>query len=345
MITVETVIRKLIVDCEFVILPGFGALLSHHVPASYDKETGFFHPSVKKLAFNEFLKLDDGLIANYISRHAEISHGEAVIYIKNYTDKLRGQLDLTGKAIIAGIGHFSTNGEGKLVFEPDTEKYFRDEWYGFQSVKARIISGVNQIPVAGKNETIEEAVEFLETDEVTSTGIKWWRWSAAAMLVGLIGYFSFFFVSGNFENQSTLNPFLALFEKRTHTEPTQAIHEPEHETINATTLAVATEIIDSIQPATIPMDEASVEVVEETEASSGKFFVIAGAFKGTKQATVLMEQMQKKGFSDAMILPADQRSNKVKVAIKSFALESEAYAASRDLKSVIGEVGWVYEMK
>jgi hypothetical protein len=38
---------------------------------------------------------------------------------------------------IAGIGAFSKNVEGKLVFEPKTEKYFKDEWYGFQKVKVK----------------------------------------------------------------------------------------------------------------------------------------------------------------------------------------------------------------
>jgi hypothetical protein len=347
MIPVETVIRKLIVDYEFVILPGFGALLSHHVAASYDKETGIFHPSVKKLAFNEFLKLDDGLIANYISRHADISHSEAVAHIRRYTDRLRAVLGASGKAVIAGIGHFSTNGEGKLVFEPDTEKYFRDEWYGFQSVNARLVSGDLTLSLPKGNVAIEEAVEVVDEDDAPVRRINWWGWSAAAMLVGLIGYFSFFFASGQFENQSTLNPFRALFEKTSNTLQTTSIVADKTVSVEAEPVKeIVPVIVDSSETVEVPAD--SVVAVAEPEVTAipeRKFYVIAGAFKGTKQATVLLEQMQKKGFTDAIILPSDARSNKVKVAVKSFELESEAYSASRELKSVIGEVGWVYEMK
>jgi hypothetical protein len=346
MIPVETVIRKLIVDYEFVILPGFGALLSHHVAASYDKETGTFHPSVKKLAFNEFLKLDDGLIANYISRHAEISHAEAVAHVKRYTDRLRAVLEASGKAVIAGIGHFSTNGEGKLVFEPDTEKYFRDEWYGFQSVNARLVNGDLTVSLPKSNVAIEEAVEVVDVDDQPVRRINWWRWSAAAMLVGLIGYFSFFFASGKFENQSTLNPFRAFFEKTNISALTTRFVEDMAVTLLAEPVTEITPVIvDSPETVEVPVDSAVVAEAAVVALPERKFYVIAGAFKGTKQATVLLEQMQKKGFTNAVILPTDARSNKVKVAVKSFDLENEAYAASRELKSVIGEVGWVYEMK
>src|SRR5215217_4855731 len=98
MIAVETVIRKLVGEYEFVIIPGFGALLSHQIPAAYDDMSQTFSPPAKKLAFNEFLKLDDGLLANYISRHESLSHLEAVDYVKGYTDKLRAGLQENGQA-------------------------------------------------------------------------------------------------------------------------------------------------------------------------------------------------------------------------------------------------------
>src|SRR4051812_34505370 len=111
MIAVQKVIRKLVSDYEFVIIPGFGALLSHQIPAIYDRDSGVFSPPVKKLAFNEFLKLDDGLLANFISREENISHVEAVAHVKNYADVLRSSLDADGETGIEGIGEFKTNSE------------------------------------------------------------------------------------------------------------------------------------------------------------------------------------------------------------------------------------------
>ena len=356
MIPVETVIRKLIVEYEFVVLPGFGALLSHQVPVHFDKDTGLFSPPVKKLAFNEFLKLDDGLLANYISRHEHISHLEAVVYVKRYTDRLRAMLQARGVARIEGIGEFSSNIEGKLEFDPNTEKHFKDEWYGFRNINARLYQANGALTSGLTKHHVEEEVEVVEDDVEKATQIGWWRWAAAAMLVGLIGYFSVFFVSGNSENKSTLNPFPGLFESK----PKKSAIV-KNDKGNATKDVLLPIVTKASESATIVLDSPKIEttisstlpakpdpVLVEPEAepvSEGKFFVIAGAFKGNKQANVLLNQLKKKGFEDALLLSADKYNNRVKVAVKSYALESDAYAASRRLKDVIGEIGWVYEQK
>jgi hypothetical protein len=355
MIPVETVLRKLIVEYEFVVLPGFGALLSHQVPVNYDKDSGIFSPPIKRLAFNEFLKLDDGLLANYISRHEQISHADAVIYVKRYTDRLWSVLQSRGEAKIAGIGQFSTNVEGKLVFDPNAEKHFRDEWYGFQKVEAKLVNKHFNSSTLIEHHRIEEEVEVIEHDAERSIGIKWWRWAAASILIGMIGYFSLFFVSGNLDNMSTLNPFTGLFNTRDEVNSKELKNNasefkkeiPKVIEPQATSVVVSPDSSVEDSLASLTDTVAKVEAVVESKPviSKGKFFVIAGAFKGKRQAGVLLAQLKSKGFEDALLLPADQYNNRVKVAVKSYELETDAYAASKKLKDVIGELGWVYELK
>jgi cell division septation protein DedD len=346
MIPVETVLRRLIVEFEFVILPGFGALLCHHIPASYDADSGVFSPSMKKLAFNEFLKLDDGLLANFISRHEQIPHQDAVGYIKDYIEKLWSRLEAQGEARIAGIGVFSKNVEGKLVFDPGKESHFKDEWYGFKSVSARLATSINRprVVTVRENEYVEEGIEILE--EETGSGTKWWRWAAAAAVVGIVGYFSVFFVSGNLENQSTLNPFAELFanpSSRLEAQPSAVDVAPvlsiaQGDAIVPTDSEKDFVIVEEAKPA----DQA--EALAHTEVhTQGDFYVIAGAFKGSRQAGVLLQQLKEKGFENTILLPADVSNSKVKVAIASYTSEGEAYEASRKLKDVIGEVGWVFK--
>jgi len=190
MIAVETVIRKLIGEYEFVIIPGFGALLSHQVPAVYDGNSGIFAPPVKRLAFNEYLKLDDGLLANYISRHEKVTHADAVEYIKGYTDRLRSGLDINGEASIAGIGEFKQNVEGKLVFEPNTGKYFKDEWYGFEKIKA-VVAQARPVAALNSAQYISDDVEVVEL-ETEARPRRWTGWAAAAVIAGLLCGLSFF---------------------------------------------------------------------------------------------------------------------------------------------------------
>lgn len=355
MIAVETVIRKLIGEYEFVIIPGFGALLSHQVPAVYDGNSGIFAPPVKRLAFNEYLKLDDGLLANYISRHEKVTHADAVEYIKGYTDRLRSGLDANGEASITGIGAFKQNVEGKLVFEPNTGKYFKDEWYGFEKVKA---AEVQARPVAALNaaQYVNDDVEVVEL-ETEARPRRWTGWAAAAVIAGLLCGLSFFLV--NTENEyikSTLNPFAEMFSRK-ESAVTEVVESKE---VKAPQPAPAAEVavakVDSmpVDPApvnaaetatTVPTTLPAVAEVKPAAVASAKFYVIAGAFKGTKQANVLLAQLTEKGFTKALIIPGDERSKKVKVAVDGFDNETDAYRASAKLKSVIGEAGWVYKKK
>ncbi|MCF0069906.1 SPOR domain-containing protein [Dyadobacter sp. CY261] len=356
MIAVETVIRKLIGEYEFVIIPGFGALLSHQVPAVYDSNSGIFAPPVKRLAFNEYLKLDDGLLANYISRHEKVTHADAVEYIKGYTDRLRTGLDGNGEVSIAGIGEFKQNVEGKLVFEPNTGKYFKDEWYGFEKIKAVVAQAR---PVAASNSTqyVSDEVEVFELEDEAKPRFRWTGWAAAAMIAGLLCGLSFFLV--NTENEyikSTLNPFAEMFSRKEATETTVVANEAVQEAAPASvteTVVVKEDsmLVDSVvhtpEMAATPAPAVAAPVVEAkpAEIASAKFYVIAGAFKGSRQAKVLLAQLNEKGFTKALIIPGDERSKKVKVAVDGFDNETDAYRASAQLKSVIGEAGWVFKKK
>ena len=353
MIAVETVIRKLIGEYEFVIIPGFGALLSHQVPAVYDGNSGIFAPPVKRLAFNEYLKLDDGLLANYISRHEKVTHADAVEYIKGYTDRLRSGLDVNGEASIAGIGEFKQNVEGKLVFEPNTGKYFKDEWYGFEKVKAAVIQAR---PVAALNtaQYVNDDVEVVEL-ETEARPRRWTGWAAAAVIAGLLCGLSFFLV--NTENEyikSTLNPFAEMFSRKEAAETTvvktEEVQAPKPAPVTEAVVAKVDSMPVDSAPATATETATTVPttlpaVAKPVEVASAKFYVIAGAFKGTKQANVLLAQLTEKGFTKALIIPGDERSKKVKVAIDGFDNETDAYRASNELKKVIGEAGWVFKKK
>jgi len=361
MIAVETVIRKLVSDYEFVIIPGFGALLSHQAQALYNAETGVFSPPNKRLAFNEFLKLDDGLLANYISRHEQVTHTDAVAHVRNYTEKLRASLKATEHAVIEGVGEFSTNGEGKLVFEPKSDKYFKNEWYGFRSTPAKMVekkASVLAMPVVDLH---EDHVEVLEEEEVKTFKVNWLGWASAAMIAGIMCYFSLFFVSGSGENKSTLNPFTSLFEKLSSTAREKSVAESapiaerkvvyvtKKEPVIATAPKAAVkaepDLVKALEPAPSVKVETTVKPITAAPKATKQFYLIAGTFKGSKQANILLEDLKKKGYANALVIEADRYSKKYKVAVEGFEDESEAYQANSKLRKVIGGEGWVYKKR
>ena len=63
MAPVDKYIRKLLFEFDCVIIPDFGGLLTNRVGVRYDESSQLFKPAGKRLAFNEILKIDDGLLA------------------------------------------------------------------------------------------------------------------------------------------------------------------------------------------------------------------------------------------------------------------------------------------
>jgi cell division septation protein DedD len=115
-------------------------------------------------------------------------------------------------------------------------------------------------------------------------------------------------------------------------------------------IAVDTMAALAVEPATekkevVPAEVKAIAPVKEVSAANKHFYLIAGTFKGTRQANILLEEMKEKGYTDALIINADKYSKKVKVAVEGFDNEDDAYKASAKLKKMIGEAGWVYKKR
>ena len=63
----DTYISDLLYRYECVIIPDFGAFLTNSVSAQIHESTHTFYPPKKVISFNEQLKNNDGLLANYIA--------------------------------------------------------------------------------------------------------------------------------------------------------------------------------------------------------------------------------------------------------------------------------------
>ncbi|WP_025761609.1 HU domain-containing protein [Dyadobacter tibetensis] len=347
MSTIETILKQLVRAHEFVIIPEFGALLSHQVVAHFDKKQGRFIPSSRKLSFNEFVSQDDGFLANYISKTEGITHQQALTNIRNFVLEQKSRLKQSGETEILDIGTFRENIEGKLVFEPNRQQYIQEDWYGFSPIDAQE-SGVKAINMVAN--TIDEA-EYVAQDELPTHGaMKWYHWASAAMLIGVLCYFSFFLVGENtLLNKSDLNPFTSSVREE--------ISAPEEESASVNMVAVDLpkgNLTDVTSEPPVPVSdnvEEDIPVREEInaqgviESDPFEYYLIAGVFRGEKQAGVLVEELREKGYPLTKIIPRDRNSSNYKVAVQGFVDKASATAANRHLKSIIGEYGWVYHKR
>ncbi|RYE98533.1 MAG: SPOR domain-containing protein, partial [Oxalobacteraceae bacterium] len=104
MATVTDYLKKLLYQYDCVVVPELGAFLTHYQSASFSESAGLFLPPRKRVAFNEALRLDDGILANYIMLHEPVSRDGAQRMIAQFVQSLHQTLDSSYRFDLEGIG-------------------------------------------------------------------------------------------------------------------------------------------------------------------------------------------------------------------------------------------------
>ena len=125
-------ICNLLFRYECVIVPEFGGFVSSTIPSHRDARTQVFYPPTKKINFNNQLKNNDGLLANYIADVENISFEQAVELIGTEVKKWKLQLN-QGALKLSKIGELHVNKDQKIVFTPLEETNYLMRSFGLSS--------------------------------------------------------------------------------------------------------------------------------------------------------------------------------------------------------------------
>ena len=168
-------LKELLNDNECVIIPEFGAFISKRHSATIDYANHRFLPPYKEIVFNDKLKNDDGILADFISKKENISKEEASNKIHEFVNQSVAILDVNSELELVDLGKF-ININGNFIFnakddvnilgdsfgltEFNYQPVFRTETY--QVIKEKIV-----VEQKEKNTDYTIAVESVE--ELTST--------------------------------------------------------------------------------------------------------------------------------------------------------------------------------
>ncbi|MBO0935968.1 SPOR domain-containing protein [Fibrella sp. HMF5335] len=211
-------LKKLLYQYDCLVVPGLGAFLTHAVSASYNERDGLFLPPRRRLAFNEAMRLDDGILVNYLMFHERCNREAALNHIDAFVQEIKQTAQQQGSYSIDGIGLFSLNAENSLQFDPELRHNFLSSAYGLGPVQYQTIPVLLTQPMleaAGepkRNPLFVAAVDSADDDvPVLEMPVRQlspgWRWAAVAFLAGSLGFISYFTVlHPNQGLQSSLNP-------------------------------------------------------------------------------------------------------------------------------------------
>ena len=343
-------IRTLLYEHDYVTVPNFGAFIANYLPSSFNEISGSLMPPQKRIAFNEILKQDDGLLATHISRRESMTIDEAKRKIQSFVTDIKDSLATDKIFTFDKVGNFALNEENSLVFEPDRRNNFYSESFGFDSLFPRQIAK-EKYTYSNSFENDEDEL-LIHKSSFSSTTIKkssGWTYALYSLPILLLssGLFIVLFSSPKSTNEvakSSFNPLDYIPKKEEIAIPKVQIIQkdeeaeilkPKFDKVETSTepkveevKAVKIEEPLYVEPAKtltpkIEKKESLATPIIETKTTTinseqKRYLIVSGVFKSLENVEKLQAILQKNGFSPRII--------QMGVLMKVVAGEADSYA-------------------
>ncbi|MBT7817447.1 MAG: HU-CCDC81 and SPOR domain-containing protein [Polaribacter sp.] len=259
-------ISDLLYRYNCVIIPDFGGFVTNKIGAKVNETSNTFYPPAKQITFNSHLKVNDGLLTNYIASSENITFEKASRIIALSVTEWKNEIN-TKPIQIGAVGVLTLNENDQIIFEPNTTVNYLTESFGLtsvasESIKRNIAKVKPLIPILKK-----------ENKKGIPTFIKYAA-TAAIML-------TLSFAGNNAYQQNKQESIIANQEK-----------------------AIEKKIQSSTFVITNPLPTIALNVLKE-EVVSKPYHVVAGAFQFPENAEKKVNQLKKQGYK-ASILGANK---------------------------------------
>lgn len=304
--TLSEYITDLLYRYECVIIPEFGGFVTNTQSARISNYSNTFYPPSKKLSFNNHLKNNDGLLANYIASVDKMPFKSAMNFIRFEVNRWKEEL-ANSDVTLDGIGTLSLDND-KILFEPQKEVNYMTDAYGLGTV---VSSEIKRETYKKQVEKLEEKAPILmhKTVKERPNYLKY----AAIFIIGL----SLLSLAG-----------YQLYQDRSHK-------------IEVATAKEQQKIIEQkVQQATFIVSDPLPSILLNATRTTYPYHVIAGAFRFPENADKMVNLLQEQGFSNARILGVNQWGL-TQVSFESFDTRSEALDSLFSLRKSMNEDAWL----
>jgi cell division septation protein DedD len=331
-------IAGLLADHDCVIVPALGAFLASREPARPDVSGRRLLPPRRRIAFNVFLRQNDGLLAQRLVETEHFTYPEAVRHVEHFSAGVLRKLESGEPVNIARVGILSMGNDSAIRFSPESESMLDPETFGLGTVS------LPQPVAAGRRTGVpvsvtEPAVSSPARPRRPLAKYQLQQLLSAAAVAGALLWFSFnvYLVTRDSGQQASLPSLDSVRPERTTTD---TANRPK--VLSTVPTKPETVYVASVAPVKAP--EASTVTTPAPEpaippAADQRFFVIAGAFKQSGNAEALVRELRDRGFSHARII--DTVGSLMYVCYDGFPEAAAAESLLTDLRSR-QEKGWIY---
>lgn len=308
MIEIVSHINQLLFRYECVIIPGFGAFLTHHQPAYVDTQTNAFMPPNKTLSFNRQLQTNDGLLAMHLAQTYDLTYQAALQNIREQVQVWIDQLEHNTPLHFVQLGVLKSDLEGNWQFTPDPKNIFQATSFGLGPIERVAISRKTLytpeqkvVPIDGTKDRSQKTPRYI-------------RYASTAVAITLLlGFGGFTWYKKDAQQYNVAQQKIAeqKLEKQIHT----------------ASFAIAN-----------PLPSLTLNFTKENTP----YHIVAGAFREIENADKRVAQLQQAGYA-ARIL----RENPYglhEVIYNSYASKREAINELRKIVRTQNEKAWLLVM-
>lgn len=333
-------IHALLLDHDCVIVPELGGFIASRQRARIDSKRLVGIPPKRSIAFNVYLRQNDGLLAKRLVDTEKISYPEALQSIEAYVSDCMQQMGRGGSVRIRNVGALAYDVAKNIQFEPETDSQLCPDAFGLAPIPVHILDS-----------TVKSAAQPLPSIRKPKKQDANRRQRSVVSILtvaGAIMWFSLnlYLVSRDRYGKAGMNPLDSVFPE----ESVSPVISPPP----APVVKVETVFVPAVQPEPLIVDSNShpapeVESVKqetpqkETPVSiapeQGRYYIVTGVFKIRDNADGLVRELKAAGFDSASIIDTNKEFYYVSVA--SFNHRADAMAFHRDLRGK-DVSGWIY---
>lgn len=133
----STHIRTLLRDHDCVIIPDFGGLIADYAPARIHPVRHTLAPPAKRVAFNQSLTRNDGLLVDALSAKLNLSTVQARQMVREAVARMQQELETNQRTELPGIGVFRRSVGRGLEFEYNGTDNLLNASFGLPELVAR----------------------------------------------------------------------------------------------------------------------------------------------------------------------------------------------------------------
>lgn len=362
--TIDRYIENLLYMYECVIVPGFGGFIAQEAPAVYDSEKHRLLPPSKRFSFNRSLKVNDGLLANYVANLRGISYNDALAEVGLAVEQWVVALSEGEKVIIENVGIIRSNDEGGWIFDNVYGINYLTDSYGCGPVDT--VLRAKQAGVSAPRSTEPEKPAVLQNSEPEKPVSKEIKMpfrirrntiiaasAAAIVAVGLFLGVSKLYMetTGAHTNQASLFSVFTRMADRSaavyvETEPacspetTIQTTEPAN---SAAEISVVEESLPAVGSETaVAAEQQPVETQAETvvpATTSKTYYIIAGAFGQEESVERVKKQIESEGYTP--VNAGLSSGGLTMVAYAAFDNSADAYRCLDQIRAGQNPEAWI----